>query len=345
MEGKCKPKILRPSEININNISFKKPICSGSNLYNIPVKYELNGVNNSNNRNLSDLIIQTPIVYFPFDISCYNRKSYIDISLLNLDNDKDMINFRDLIISINKKVVNHISHKFNGFKNIKNKKKIKNKKQLIHPEFKNSLKKSIDIFPERLRLTFYSNILVFNENKKLITTDSIHSKIYSKLLISPQFIWKNNESFGVTWTILQAKIYQNIILDDYSFIDDDNNNNEAKLKNAKYEKYDKYIKMVKMGIPIDGVKQRLKLDKLEPEILDKLVNNVNIEKFPKTKKNDKTENKSENKKITLEMLLNVKLAPIKISPKKLVNTNNHLNPLISLDEIRLKLKNLNKLKV
>ena len=130
MEGKCKPKILRPSKININNISFKKPVCSGSNLYNIPVKYEfndLNDLNDLNNRNLSDLIIQTPIVYFPFDISCYNRKSYIDISLLNLDNDKDMINFRDLIISINKKVVNHISHKFNGFKKIKKKKKIKSK--------------------------------------------------------------------------------------------------------------------------------------------------------------------------------------------------------------------------
>ena len=43
------------------------------------------------------------------------------------------------------------------------------------------------------------------------------------------------------------------------------------------------------------------------------------------------------------MLLDVKLAPIKISPKKPVDSNKHLNPLISLDEIRLKLKNLNKI--
>lgn len=274
----------------------------------------------------------------------YNRKTYIDISLLNLDNDYDMINFRNLILSINKKVIKHISQKYDAtsFKNNKKFSKLKFSKL----KFKNSLKKSIDIFPERLRLTFYNNILVFNENKKLISSDMIQSKTYTKLLISPQFIWLNSKTFGINWTILQAKLYQNIILDEYSFIDDDYN-----------EKYEKYIKMVKMGIPKDGVKQRLKLDNLDSDILDELLNKLNkldkLDNFSSDKKYNKNTNKLLNvyncdsqhtpKNITSSMILAVKLNSVS-PPKKIPEkSNKHLNPLISLDEIKLKLKNLNKI--
>ena len=105
-----------------------------------------------------------------------------------------------------------------------------------------------------------------------------------------------------------------------------------------------------MGIPIDGVKQRLKLDKLDPEILDKLDNFTSDKKCKTPKRtilppykpdNDKT-GKNMPKRVTLSMLLSVKLNSVKKNPKKTAKSNKHLNPLISLDEIRFKLKNLNK---
>mgnify|MGYP000113329063 CR=1 FL=1 len=72
--------------------------------------------------------------------------------------------------------------------------------------FVSSYKKS-EFYPDRLRLSFYEDMLIFDESKNLMTLDSIKSKIYVKLLISPQYVWKNNNSIGILWTILQIKIY------------------------------------------------------------------------------------------------------------------------------------------
>ena len=166
--------ILKHNDINIKDLSIKKQINVSNEFTNYPIKY-----NNSN------LVIQTPIVFLPFGINKFNYKSYIDFSFINSKNDKTMKDFKTKIININ----NHLKNKFSS------------KRKFI------SNFKSTEYYPDRLRLSFYEDILVFNEAKSLITLEYIKSKLYSKLLIIPQFLWTNNEVAGIVWNILQMKIY------------------------------------------------------------------------------------------------------------------------------------------
>ena len=135
-----------------------------------------------------------------------------------------------------------------------------NKKNL---KFLSSLKYT-EYYPERLRLSFYDDILIFNESKKLVNLDYIKSKIYVKLLIIPQFVWTNSSSYGIVWNILQMKIYSKPMLDIYSFIDDDIN-------------IDKYIKMIKCGVPACAVKNKMKQDNIDSSLLNKYLHKSEID--------------------------------------------------------------------
>ena len=81
--------ILKHEDIDITNISLKKKININTKFINYPIKY--------NNKNL---IIQTPIVYLPFGINTFNTKKYIDISFINSNNDKNMGDFKNIIVDI-----------------------------------------------------------------------------------------------------------------------------------------------------------------------------------------------------------------------------------------------------
>lgn len=230
-------KIYKPNELHIEHILFKKPICIGNNMYKYPIKYLAN-----------DLIIQTPIIYIPFGLSMYNNKTYLDISFINIDNDKDMRLFKQTIIKINSCVT----------------KKIKQKNKTL--KFTNSIKKSSNLYPDRFRLSIKDDILVFNENKQIIDFDYIQPKMYVKILIYPEGIWTNEESFGITWKVVQLKLYTKLILNTYSFIDEESSNKDNEYKDDP--KYQKYFKMLKMGIPIDAIKHKMICDNLDPNIID-----------------------------------------------------------------------------
>ena len=213
-------------------------------MYKYPIKYLAN-----------DLIIQTPIIFIPFGLSMYNNKTYLDISFININNDKEMTTFKSTIDKINACVKSKI-HK-------------KNKKL----KFTNSIKKSSNLYPDRFRLCIKDDILVFNENKKLIQFDYIQPKMYVKVLIHPECIWCNEETFGITWNVVQLKLYNKLILNTYSFIDDEPSNQENKYKNDP--KYEKYFKMLKMGVPIDAIKHKMICDNLDPNIIDSNSSNTN----------------------------------------------------------------------
>ena len=288
--------IFKPHEINVNNITLKNKINISNDFTNYPIKYD--------NKNL---IIQTPIVYLPFGINKWENKSYIDISFINIKNDKSMREFNDLLLNINNVIKKKISKKINFISSFK----------------------STEYYPDRLRLSFYEDILVFNEAKNLITLEYVKSKIYSKLLIIPQFLWTNNKkASGIVWNILQMKIYSKPMLDTYSFIDDDIN-------------IDKYIKMMKCGVPIQGIKNKMSLDQLDPGLLDKFIPNNNIPSIPILKKYVKLERKDvkgakdakgakdENTgfRMTLDQLKNIKLK--KTNNKKTPLPFTHMNPFVN----------------
>lgn len=299
--------ILKFTDINMNSVSIKKQINISDEYTNYPIKY------NNNN-----LVIQTPIVYLPFGINKYNNKSYIDISFINASKNS-MDQFKNSILNINK----FVKKKFN-------KKKLK---------FLSSFK-CTEYYPERLRLSFYEDILIFSESKKLLSLDYIKSKIYVKLLISPQFIWTNASSYGIVWNILQMKIYSKPMLDIYSFIDDDID-------------IDKYIKMLKCGVPAQAIKNKMKQDNIDSTLLNKYLPKMDREeptlipfkrleiKLPKSEISNKSSNIGF--KMTIDQLKNIKLKKTLSNSKyiKLKKPLSNTNPtfVITVDKIKnIKLK-------
>jgi hypothetical protein len=302
--------IFKPNEINIKNITLKNKINISDDFTNYPIKYKNN-----------NLIIQTPIVYLPFGINKYNNKSYIDISFINIKNDPVMCKFEQLIVNIHNCIKKKVS------------KKIK---------FVSSFK-STEYYPDRLRLSFYEDILVFNEAKSLITLDYVKSKIYSKLLIIPQFLWTNNKVAGIVWNILQMKIYSKPMLDTYSFIDDEEVN------------IDKYIKMMRCGVPIKAIQNKMSLEKLDPNLLDKFIpkdsskqtssltlsiptldlNKNGLKSIPKNKIKEKSNSNSNSQtgfRMTMDQLLNIKLK--KTTNKKIPVPFTHMNPFVNPNELQ-----------
>ncbi len=251
-------KILRPKNIVIDNILVKKKIGVGNNIYNHPIKY----LNDS-------LIIQTPILNMPFGKYSYGAKSYIDASFINDVVDKDMANFKEIIVKINNIVIKYVS-KIN--------KKLK---------FVDSIKNSNKIYSDRIRLNIQDDILVFNEKKNLVSQEYLKARAYVKFLITPNNIWQNEEKFGITWIILQAKVYPQTILNTYCFLDDKEDKDEPNDSN-KYKShptYQKYFKMISCGVPKEAVKHKMIIDNLDPNVLDgndekqiekkKKINNLN----------------------------------------------------------------------
>ena len=257
-------KILRPKEIIIENILVKKKINIGPNIYNYPLKY----MNNS-------LIIQTPILYMPFGKYYYGSKSYIDSSFINDVVDKDMACFKDIITKINNFVIKYIS-------------KINCKIQFI-----SSIKNSNEIYSDRMKLNIQDDILVFNEKKELLSQDYLKAKSYVKFLISPSFIWLNNERFGISWNILQAKVYPQTILNIYSFLDDKEDITTNLNKYKSHPKYQKYFKMISCGVPKEAVKHKMILDNLDPNVLDNKIPNESENNISNS--NDKLNSHSKDK--------------------------------------------------
>jgi len=301
--------IFKPNDIDIKNITIKHKINISNDFTNYPIKYKNN-----------NLIIQTPIVYLPFGINKYNNKSYIDISFINIKNDPVMREFKELIVNINSCIKNKVS------------KKIK---------FVSSFK-STEFYPDRLRLSFFEDILVFNESKNLITLEYIKSKLYSKLLIIPQFLWTNNKVAGIVWNILQIKIYSKPMLDTYSFIDEDEVNIE------------KYIKMIRCGVPVQAIKIKMSSEQIDPILLDKFLPKdsiqtsklaLSITKLDLNKNNLKSISKKQIKqkksnsnsqsgfRMTMDQLKNIKLK--KITHKKTPVPFTHMNPFVNPDDLQV----------
>ena len=295
--------ILKHKDINIKDISIKKQINVSNEFTNYPIKY-----NNSN------LIIQTPIVFLPFGFNRFNNKSYIDFSFINCNNDNIMRTFKTKIINIS----NHLKNKFSSKR-----------------KFSSSFK-STEHYPDRLRLSFSDDILIFNEAKSLITHEYIKSKLYVKLLISPHFLWITHDTYGIMWSILQMEIYSKPLLETYSFIEEEVN-------------IDKYIKMMRCGVPPPAIKNKMVLEKIDPCLLDTFLPKTSIEMEVKSKtKNTYTNTNTKNKlvksinkkeekesngfRMTLDVLKNIKLK--KVNETRVPPPFTHMNPFVNVDELQ-----------
>ena len=287
-------KILKSNNITIDNILFKKRISVGTKIFKYPIKYLG-----------ADLIIQTPILYLPFGIYTCGNKSYINASFLNVSVDKEMAEYKAIIKQLNNKVIKFVSNIY--------------KKENL--SFVDSIKQSTELYPDRMRFNLQEDILIFSDQKKLLDFDYLKAKSYTKFLVSPVNIWLNETKYGITWQILQIKIYPQTILNTYSFIDEESElkqvNNVNKYKS--HPQYQKYFKMLSCGVPKDAVKHKMILDNLDPNVLD--INTSN-----KLGINNTSLNNSPNTSISLNNSHNTSLNN---SPNTSTSLNNSLENLLS----------------
>ena len=308
--------IYKPYKIKLKKFLIKRKIFINNIIY-YPLKYFDDETNNYQN-----IILQTPIMFIPFELSNYNSvNNYIDISFNSYENDEDINQFLEFV----KKINTHFE-KLSRFKKY---------------NFRSSLKPKINIFPERLRLTYNekNNIIIFNENKQKLDRSHLKSKMYGKFIIQISNIWinKNKNEYGIIWNICQIKLLTDLIYkpEEYSFIDDvakdnnnndnnndNNNNNNNNDINDKNPKYKQYFFMFKIGLSKEAITHKLIQDGLDPLLTDIITgNNQNKEtKFTTIKKPNRTDLFNDIKK-------SVPLKKITIIKKKSpINNNNNLVP-------------------
>ena len=132
------------------------------------------------------------------------------------------------------------------------------------------------------------------------------------------------------------------MLDTYSFIDDEEVN------------IDKYIKMMRFGVPIKAIQNKMSLEKLDPNLLDKFIpkdsiqqtsklslpipilnlNKNGLKSIPKKKLKEKKSNSNSQSgfRMTMDQLLNIKLK--KTTNKKIPVPFTHMNPFVNPNELQ-----------
>lgn len=220
------------SKIDSEMIKIKKPVSVGLGNYRLNISY-----------NHNNLLIQTPTLYNPFDVSKYDSLD-LYINSEEMDN-----NFLELI-----KYISKLAEKMADPYDL---------------EYVDSVKFS-DYSPDkRLRLNISRNCTVFNKNKQKIDMSDLSGKTMAKYIISPKYIWLNyvSKKFGIFWEVVQVKIMEQNY-DIYMFLDDEEektqniNSSEKKINKIP----DKYNKMIKMGIPQGAIENKMRLDGLDPDL-------------------------------------------------------------------------------
>ena len=171
--------ILGKLDLNVKDINIKKSL-----------KYSNDFTFVGLSLNKKDICIQTPKLYTKYGINKNYDKSFINLSLQNIENDNTIKNFKfnlDLIY-------NFIKRKYYNY-NVVN--------YLKDLEF---------------RLKVKDNIKIYYKQKNAII--NIMSNTYGYYIIYLQGFWIINKDIYFQWYVLQAKIDLPLHLNDYAFIDE-----------------------------------------------------------------------------------------------------------------------------
>jgi hypothetical protein len=295
--------VLRPEEIVIGNIKFKKRIALTKDIWHIPIKY---GVLTQ------DIYVQTPVLLSPFGINNYNN---LDVSLIDTNS-----SFYQLIVTLNTIVTKKYST-MNFISSIK------------HDNF----------YPDRLRLNLSERaaIKVYDESRKLVSMDHLKPRTYAKYIVSPRSIWIKNNRVGVNWNVCQIKLYltTNYLPENYAFLED--GPAVATKDDTIPAAYDKFFRMLKNGVPKEAIKMKMKMEQIDPDILDmKPAEFSNLPPPPSFLLNNPTDTNRGSLLATISGGVKLKKPNCAQNPKK--NFGSHDNYVPSLNAITEALSNLKR---
>tara|TARA_B100001094_G_scaffold331814_1_gene401457 strand:+ start:7239 stop:7880 length:642 start_codon:yes stop_codon:yes gene_type:complete len=179
------------------------------------------------NHNKSKLTIQTPKCYIPFGVSSYQTnygtKYNIDLSL----KDKETNDFRTFLEGFDTYMVN------NAVNNSKQWFKKDIKSEVIEELYKKSLKKN-EKFPPLMKMKFpcndkgeFQGEIYDASGNNLISTNKITKGCSIQVIAELVGIYFVAKEFGVTWKVLQIRMFPNKQLQGFSFVDEDINEEEV----------------------------------------------------------------------------------------------------------------------
>ena len=218
----------------------------------IPMKY-----------NNEDIIIQTPKLFIPFNISVFNNKRYLDLSFQNIKNDKLIGQLKNNLDLIHKKII------------------IVLKKYTIRYFIKNNNNNL------QMKFKVLNNTTFFDHNKNKIKT--IENLTYGAFIIHLQGLWLINNIITYDWIILQGKIDMPLYLSEYAFIDKDNKGKgkgkcipppPPPLLNTNPS----INKLLKIGLSKEVIEHKMKMERVSINSNDlqniKLKKTITVEKKP-----------------------------------------------------------------
>ena len=221
--------MMKPSEVNINKIEYSdiKPMgnSGGRQIY---INYDGNlGMN-----------IITPKMRLPFGISKFEGdtsvKYSIDMSFDNMEENEKNKEFYDLIQSVDEKIIADAQKKTNCLAWLRKKTVSEDVvKTLYTPSIKRSKDKETGEFNDKFPPTFKAKVPFYNDSFQLEAYNYDKTKIennfaemvnkgqYVSALIKPRQLWFSGGKFGLSWSVVQIKLYKPRNLIGYAFRDSD----------------------------------------------------------------------------------------------------------------------------
>lgn len=198
-------KVYNTNDIVIDELDFSKPkqnSMGGQHIFvNIP-----NTIQEE-----SKIRIQTPVCNLPFGMNEYNGKYNLDLQL----NDENM---KEFLTSFDTKIIDTASYNsFSWFKKSMHGSVIK---ELFKPQMKQNGK-----YPPlfRVKIPMKNGIFdgkVYNNKQEEISIHEIEKGCKIQAIIENTGIYFVAKDFGVTWKVIQLKVFPSEKLTGYAFIED-----------------------------------------------------------------------------------------------------------------------------
>lgn len=217
--------ITNMSQVDFNRLEYSKPKTNQSGGQTI-------FINNANApAHEQRLVIALPRCHIPFGISDYNGRKSIQFSLKG-DSEK-MQQFKQFLTELDLKNVQKGTNESSKWF----------KKQLtpevVQSLYNPSMKQPNDMYPPifRARLPTHPDTGkfmgdIFDANKRIVSQDSITPGCEVEAIVELVGIYFVSKEFGVSWKVVQLKVYPNERLRGYSFLcDSDDDASDAEPNN------------------------------------------------------------------------------------------------------------------
>ena len=209
--------VLNFNEINVNNLTFGEPKVNALGGTSVYVSY-----------NGEKVCVQVPKHKCPFGLSCQAfdgapEKYEVSISL-NGSTEKAQ-QWKDWALSLDEKVKNEAVKNSKAWFKANKEKSASVVEELYRPMVMESKSTKQEYPPtQKFKIPFkegkcYASI--FNDKKEEANMDIIQKGCNIVLIAELQGLWFVGKQFGVTWKVVQAKVYPLLTLQAYAFKDED----------------------------------------------------------------------------------------------------------------------------